>query len=393
MAYEFIGITILIVLFAILFLLGIFEQYYHSLSLNKIPIRIHVNGSRGKSSVVRLIAAGLRAGGHTTIAKTTGTSARIINSDGTDTKIHRLRTASIGEQVKLIRNFAKKKPDAVVFECMAVHPQYQWISEHKMIQSHISVITNARLDHIDEMGTNISQIAKSLSNTIPFNKTIICNDDDEKKIFEEIAQDRGSKCIVANTDSIDDGTMEKFKFIEHKENVAIALSVCNELGIDKNQAIDGMVSTQPDPGALVVWDLNFNNSKKTFISAFAANDPQSTLRVLHLIQRQYKKKKISVFLNTRIDRIYRTKQLINLLYNKFVPSEIIIRGDHIEQITNEYDNIKNINIKNFSSSDDMDNIIECFAQLDSDIIIGIGNMVGWGENFLNTLSKFRLKND
>ena len=104
MAYEFIGITILIVLFAILFLLGIFEQYYHSLSLNKIPIRIHVNGSRGKSSVVRLIAAGLRAGGHTTIAKTTGTSARIINSDGTDTKIHRLRTASIGEQVKLIRN-------------------------------------------------------------------------------------------------------------------------------------------------------------------------------------------------------------------------------------------------------------------------------------------------
>ena len=187
--------------------------------------------------------------------------------------------------------------------------------------------------------------------------------------------------------------MERFKFIEHKENVAIALSVCNELGIDKDQAIDGMVSTQPDPGALVVWDLDFNNSKKTFISAFAANDPQSTLRVLHLIQRQYKKKKISVFLNTRIDRIYRTKQLINLLYNKFIPSEIIIRGDHIEQITNEYDNIKNIGIKKFSSGDDMDNIIECFAQSDSDIIIGIGNMVGWGENFLNTLSNFRLKND
>ena len=56
---------------------------------------------------------------------------------------------------------------------MAVNPQYQWVSEHKMIQSTMSVITNVRPDHLDEMGLTIQENAMSLSNTIPFNSTMI----------------------------------------------------------------------------------------------------------------------------------------------------------------------------------------------------------------------------
>ncbi|MEO9595730.1 MAG: poly-gamma-glutamate synthase PgsB, partial [Rhodopirellula bahusiensis] len=39
------------------------EAYWYRRQLLKIPFRIHVNGTRGKSSVTRLIAAGLRSGG------------------------------------------------------------------------------------------------------------------------------------------------------------------------------------------------------------------------------------------------------------------------------------------------------------------------------------------
>ena len=67
-----------------------------------------MNGTRGKSSVTRLIAAGLRGGNLKTFAKTTGTTPRIINEKGKDVEIHRLRSASIGEQIKLIRYFSKK---------------------------------------------------------------------------------------------------------------------------------------------------------------------------------------------------------------------------------------------------------------------------------------------
>jgi len=173
MDISIISITSLIVIIAILIIFAIIEIKFHLISLSQIPIRIHVNGARGKSSVVRLIAAGLRESGLKTFAKTTGTTPRIINENGEDVELHRLRSASIGEQIKLIRYFGKQKPDAVVMECMAVNPQYQWISEHRIIRSTLSVITNIRKDHIDEMGVTNEDIAYSLSNTISYNSKVI----------------------------------------------------------------------------------------------------------------------------------------------------------------------------------------------------------------------------
>ena len=46
----------------VLIISGLLEFRAHQLVLSNIPVRIHVNGTRGKSSVTRLIAAGLRAG-------------------------------------------------------------------------------------------------------------------------------------------------------------------------------------------------------------------------------------------------------------------------------------------------------------------------------------------
>ena len=166
-------ITSLLILLIILIIIGSVESYYHRYYLKNIPIRIHVNGSRGKSSVTRLIAAGLREADKKVFAKTTGSSPRIINEVGEDIVIHRLRSASIGEQVRLIRNFSKQNIDILIIECMAVQPQYQWVAEQKMIKSTISVITNVRPDHLDEMGHTLYENTMSLSNTIPFNGIFI----------------------------------------------------------------------------------------------------------------------------------------------------------------------------------------------------------------------------
>ena len=152
---------------------GILEFQYHLRSLDAIPLRIHVNGTRGKSSVTRLVAAGLREGGLRTFAKTTGTAPRVIDSEGKDRIIHRLRLPSIGEQVRLLSYFASERPQAVVMECMAVQPQYQWIAEHQMVKSHIGVITNVRPDHLDEMGPTEDDVAYSLCNTIPVDGILI----------------------------------------------------------------------------------------------------------------------------------------------------------------------------------------------------------------------------
>src|SRR5262245_63096756 len=99
---------------------GVWEARQHQRTLERIPLRIHVNGSRGKSSVTRLIAAGLRAGGIRTIAKTTGTKPRFIYADGSEVPVVRAGSPNIIEQVRIVRRAAQLDARALVVECMAV---------------------------------------------------------------------------------------------------------------------------------------------------------------------------------------------------------------------------------------------------------------------------------
>ena len=48
-------------------------------NVEKIPIRVNINGIRGKSTVTRLITSILTEAGYKTVGKTTGTAARMIN--------------------------------------------------------------------------------------------------------------------------------------------------------------------------------------------------------------------------------------------------------------------------------------------------------------------------
>lgn len=54
----------------------------HQSRIDQLDVRVHVNGIRGKSSVTRLVAGVLREGGYLTVAKTTGSAARVIGTRG-----------------------------------------------------------------------------------------------------------------------------------------------------------------------------------------------------------------------------------------------------------------------------------------------------------------------
>ena len=82
---------------------------------------------------------------------------------------------------------------------MAVNPQYQWVSEHKIVQSTLGVITNIRPDHLDEMGSSNEQIALSLSNTIPFNSKVITAETITLEPLKKIADNRQSKLEISNS--------------------------------------------------------------------------------------------------------------------------------------------------------------------------------------------------
>ena len=374
---------------------GILEYQFHLKSLSLIPLRIHVNGTRGKSSVTRLVAAGLREGGLRTFAKTTGTAPRVIDSEGKDRIIHRLRLPSIGEQVRLLRYFSVQKPDAVVIECMAVQPQYQWIAEHKMVKSHIGVITNVRPDHLDEMGPTEEDVAYSLCNTVPVNSVLITGEDQKPDILREVAKQNSTRFIKSDESSIQKKELDGFSYMEHPSNIAVALDVCKQVGVNRSTALKGMHKVQPDAGALVAWNLDIDNKNVRFVNGMAANDPVSTLQIWNFISERFvtDEETTCIFFNSRDDRPVRTRQMIELTFEKIKPDYFFIRGDKVKKIIDTFGKTSSkTSVEIIGLEQPLEDVISSLKNLpNNSLVYAIGNQVGAGQEILENIA--RLKNN
>ena len=385
-------LLVLGILIILLVTFGIIEFQIHLQSLNNIPLRIHVNGTRGKSSVTRLIAAGLREAGIKTYAKVTGTSPRVIDNKGIDRIIHRLRLPSIGEQVRLMRFFAKEKPSAVVMECMAVQPQYQWIAEHQMIKAHIGVITNVRPDHLEEMGPTENDVAMSLCNTVPINSTLITGESDKPEILKKVAKNNNTAFIKSDEKSIKKEELNRFTYIEHPSNIAVALDACKLAGVKRSVALDGMQKVRPDSGALIFWELFKENKMIKFVNGMAANDPVSTLQIWYQISERFQTQTHTcIFFNSRDDRPDRTRQMIKLTMNDIKPNYFIIRGDKVDQlIKKEKVNSPKTDIEIIPLNLKYELVVEKILELPKNtLVFAIGNQVGAGQSILEKISAFR----
>lgn len=319
---------LVIAILALVILLGVAENAYNRRCLRRIPIRVHVNGSRGKSSVTRLIAGGLRAGGVRTLAKTTGTHPRFIFEDGSEEEIRRVGKPSIREQVAIIRRVSRRAIDALVLECMAVRPELQWISERRMVRSTIGVITNARPDHLEEMGGSVDAVAEALAGTVPAGGVLFTCEADHFAVFRRAAQSLGASAHLVHPESVGDDEMNGFHHLEWKENVALALAVCDHLGVERRTALAGMQAANPDPGVLKSYRIQFFNKNILFVNALAVNDPASIQLIwerLHL-QADPSLQKI-VILNCRADRIERSKQMSELIATGIAADHYLLTGE------------------------------------------------------------------
>lgn len=305
---------ILLALIIIALIAGFIEYLRHQKRIYSIPVRIHINGTRGKSSVTRLIGAGLRAGGISNITKVTGTFPRLIIEDGTETYIHRKASANIIEQLSIVKYAASRKVKALVMECMALQPQYQTITEHHMIHSNIGVMTNIRMDHTDVMGHTLEEIAETLARTIPVNEHLFTSENVIPDMLKQMADKRNTACHFIDPETVSLEEMKGFRYIEHRENVSLALAVCRHLDIDRATALKGMYEAVPDAGALMVFRVKAFGKEMIFYNAFAANDPDSTFLVWKKIRDEIGLEGARiVLLNTRQDRLYRAQQLAEMV--------------------------------------------------------------------------------
>ena len=376
--------TVLLIVFIIVSIYGVIEFALHQKKILSIPIRIHVNGTRGKSSVTRLIGAALREAGINTITKVTGTYPRLILENGCEVAIYRKADANIIEQLSIIKFASKRKAQAIVMECMAVQPQYQWITETKMLHSTLAVITNVRLDHIDVMGYTLPEIAVALGNTIPKHQNLFTS---EKILFpnlKDISEKRNSIIHLADENQVTEAEMNGFSYIEHKENVSLALAVSEHLNIDRKVALRGMYNAIPDAGALKRSIVNVFQKKINFYNAFAANDPQSTLMIWEKIKNEMGLRGVKIILlNTRQDRLDRAKQLTAMVGKELNDQfdYLILIGQSAEVVEDlaVSDGVKRNKIVNLGWTEP-EAVFEAILAYTTEqsTVVAIGNMGGMG---------------
>jgi gamma-polyglutamate synthase len=373
----------------LLLLAGLVEQRNHHRRLMSIPQRVVVNGIRGKSSITRLCAGALRGGGLRTVAKTTGTAARFVFPDGTEEPIHRkFGLANIVEQIGIIRRAAACGPDALVIECMAVLPDLQEINERKLVRSTICVISNVREDHLDEMGPTLDDVARSLARSMPVGGICVTAEQDRLHILQEEADKRDCELVAVDPDSVRDEEMERFRWITFKENVAIAVTVAQMCGVPRGEAMAGMVAARPDPGTVTVDTYVTDRGHLGFANIFAANDPESTLMNIHLLEdRGLLYDPLTIVINCRPDRIERNGQMGELT-GRVQPDRIVLIGEQTHSARATVPRELTNRVVDLGGGLDMDAFLEAvaFGPQRYGSVVTVGNIHGQGEVLLSRIS-------
>jgi poly-gamma-glutamate synthase PgsB/CapB len=378
--------VILVLIFGII-VYGSWEFRSHQIHLKSLPVRIHVNGIRGKSSVTRLIAGGLRGGGLKVFAKTTGTKPRMIFVDGTEMPVLRLGKANVIEQTRIVAEAARQHVDYFVAECMGVQPQLQTLLEKHFIKSHVGVITNVRNDHLDEMGPTLKHVAASLCNSIPKDGVLFTAEETYLDIIQKRAELRGTRAIKTDGKCITDDDLRGFSYLEHKDNVALALAVCEHFGVSREKAIKGMQNATPDPGVLRRFRINTQGKAIEFVNAFAANDPDSFKIIWDMLRIHREPGKLLIVLvNSRKDRIQRAEQLGEFIAEQLDADYYVVAGEYTHALVSRaiacglpHNKIENLGGRTTES------IFHSIVSLTTtkSLVFGIGNIVGFGEEIVN----------
>ncbi|WP_322870672.1 poly-gamma-glutamate synthase PgsB [Streptomyces goshikiensis] len=383
---------VLLVCCLVMLIAGILEQRRHFANLDHIPHRVLVNGIRGKSSITRLCAGALRGGGLTTVAKTTGTAARFIHPDATEEPVYRkFGIANVVEQIGIVRRAAAYRPHALVMECMAVMPALQEINQSKLIQSTIGVLCNVREDHVAEMGPTLDDIARSLSRSMPHDGICVTAEKERFDVLQEEADARNCRLVYADPDTVSDEELRGFSWFTFKENVAIALTVAELLGVDRETALQGMYDAPPDPGVLSVERYLAPGGKRLrFANVFAANDPESTLmNINQLLDLGAVDRPLNVVINCRPDRVERNGQMGSII-PELRPDRVFVIGhparSAIDAIPAEWRD-RAVDLGG-DHRDGEEFVHELLGHLDaSSSLVAIGNIHGQGEVLLEHLAE------
>ncbi|MFC1545321.1 poly-gamma-glutamate synthase PgsB [Gemmatimonadota bacterium] len=378
--------TVLLVSTGLLLALLVVELVFHERSLEAIPLRISITGTRGKSSVVRLLASVLREDGRTVVAKTTGSRAVLILPDGSEEDVPRRGIPSIIEQKRYVRQAAGVGADVMVLEAMSIHAENHRVESHRLVRPHIVAITNARPDHVGAMGTTAEEVAEVLASGITLDADVYLPLSESREVFNRGRTFTEVEPGSPGPSTADGGALRSFEF---NENLDLVRGISHHLGISDETIRKGIDAAARDIGALTIWRYRSESIGREhfLVNAFASNDPLSTreafLRVRDLCpgceERMYG------LLNLRIDRGDRTLQWIDALRGEWADSfqTLHVTGGHARALSRRLSDARLLRERDPVKLTGL--ILSGLP--DGAVLFGFGNIGGMGESLVDHWSR------
>lgn len=357
------------------------ETYLLKKRVRSIPIRIHVNGTRGKSTVTRYIAAGLRAGGVSVAEKITGIIPTYISPGQIHHIVRRRGIPRVQEQVSIIRRAAADRAQALVIECMSLQPEYQRM-EARIISPTLSIITNIRNDHREIMGDSAEARTASLCECVLPGSTVVTAERNTLHILQELVTSKQGS--VHSADPVEG----EFPTYVHKENIDIAVNACILAGIDRDIALKGIQRSIENKNESLLHGTT-DGKKFIFFNGFAANDVESTGNRFASLHHEYAGYETVIILNTRKDRPVRTKDFVDWISGSDNIARVIVSGTHADAAVRWLSKRPGrCRIVRWNS-----NAFAAFAQsispflADRTLLVGAGNIAGEGFRWVESFNR------
>ncbi|MGW8265416.1 MAG: Mur ligase family protein [Longimicrobiales bacterium] len=240
-----------------------------------IPVRIAVTGTRGKSSVVRMLAAALREDGWRVVAKTTGAEAALILPDGSERPVRRRGRPSILEQVGVVGLAARLRADALVAEVMSVHAENHRVEGRRILRPHLVLATNFRVDHVEAQGRTGAEVAEVLALGVPAGGRALVPEGAWEEAFAARVRAEGGSLgkVAAGTSGMGPDRLD------WSPNLDLVLAAARELGVEESVSMKGVRDARMDIGQARAWRYPARGGGEAWrvVNCFAANDPESTL--------------------------------------------------------------------------------------------------------------------
>lgn len=316
---------------------------------------IHVAGTRGKTTVTRMIGHALRLKGVRVFTKVSGTVPSYIDTEGKEHVIKRLGLPNIREQIRMMRRAFNEHADVLVIECMAIKEEYVRLTQHEMLGADHVVITNVRKDHMEDMK---SDQAHALLAAVPREGKLYVRKDDHD-LFIETAKERETMISMVEDDHDSDDAFG---------NAAFAKAIIRSLGYETEGVLKDY---PPDIGAFGIH----RHRGVTFVNAFSVNDRTSFERVCAMLEKRedLDLSEATFLINNRADRPKRALDFLDFL-KVFEPKIVYVAGPFRHRFQNA---LKTSEVRPYRSPE----------SLEGSLILGIGNIQSAGYEVIEYFRK------